>query len=179
MTKAAISVERYCRFFARRQVATVLDYGTGTMRNALYLADRGFTVYAADIPEQVKALQSHPEIHRLAGLMEVRELERGSLNVDLVLSTYVFNIIVQKEKRRRYLDNVTANLRPGGLFLMEVCARHDENGWNSACNYFSCDSCARTYTHTQLDRLLAPYGFERICHYYNNLSVAAIYRIGR
>jgi tellurite methyltransferase len=179
MTKAAISVERYSRFFRQRQVASVLDYGTGTLRNALYLIDQGYRVYAADLPEQVKALRSHPEVHRLAGLLDVRELERSRLGVDLVLSTYVFNIIVQKEKRRRYLDNVAANLKPGGFFLMEVCARHDENGCNSACTYFKCDSCARTYTHLQLDRLLNPYGFERLCHYYNNLSVAAIYRSGR
>jgi tellurite methyltransferase len=179
MTKAAISVERYRRFFRQRQVATVLDYGAGTLRNALYLVDHGFEVYAADLPERVKALRGHPEAHRLTGLLEVRELERAKLGVDLVLSTYVFNIILQKEKRRRYLDNVAANLKQGGFFLMEVCARHDENGWNSACDYFTCDSCAKTYTHTQLDRLLNPYGFGRLCHYYNNLSVAAIYRLSR
>lgn len=169
MTKAANSVSLYSRFFSLSHADTVLDYGTGTLRNALYLAEQGFTVYAADLPEQVKALRDHPGVQRLAGLLEVGELEQSRLGVNLVLSTYVFNIIRQKSERRRYLKILVANLRPGGYLLMEMCCRHDDAQFASAC--------AKNYTHHQLDLLLAPYGFKRICHYYSNHALAAIYRL--
>jgi len=180
MTKPATSVARYSRFFIYSRVDTVLDYGTGTLRNALYLVEQGFKVYAADLPEQVKVLRSHPAVDRLAGLLKVGELKQSRLGADLVISTYVFNIITRKTQRRRYLSNVVANLRPGGYLLMEVCCRHDEPGGDAILeHYFHCDDGSITYTHDQFDRLLAPYGFDRVCHYYSSHAVAALYRLTR
>lgn len=178
MTTPATSVIRYCRFFRSHQVATVLDYGTGTLRNALYLAEQGFTVYAADLPAQVKALRGNPALARLAGLIKAGDLKQSRLGVDLVLSTYVFNIIVRKSQRQRYLGNVVANLRPGGYFLMEVCCRRDEAPGDLPLeHYLQVGEASKTYTHYQLDRLLAPYGLERICHYYSSHALAALYRL--
>jgi tellurite methyltransferase len=173
MTIPASSVVRYSRFFSSNQINTVLDYGTGTLRNALYLVQQGFTVYAADLPEQVKALRSHPAVNQLAGLLKVGELKQSRLGVDLIVSTYVFNIIVRKSQRQRYLDNVVANLRAGGYLLIEVSCRRDL----TLEHYFHCDDGLKTYTHHELDRLLAPYGFERICHYYSSHAVAILYQL--
>ena len=178
MTIAANGVIRYAPFLTWSHVDTVLDYGTGTLRNALYLLERGFTVYAADLHDQVKILHNHPAARRLAGLLEVKELERSRLGVDVVVSTYVFNIIRQRVKRRRYLDNVVANLRPGGYLLMEVGSRHDSDEYGASGNtYFNCDNRVKTYTHSQLDRLLVPYGFRRLCHHYSSHALAAIYQL--
>jgi tellurite methyltransferase len=178
MTKPAISIERYSRFFSQSHAETVLDYGAGTLRNALYLVDRGFTVYAADVPEQVKALRHHPGVHRLAGLLEVGELKKSRLGVDVVLSTYVFNIIVQRAQRRCYLENAVANLRPGGYLLVEVSCRREEMECGSVCNhYFNLNDHGRSYTHDEFDRLLHPYGLHRICHYYSCHALAAMYQL--
>ena len=179
MTKPALSVVRYARFFMMSRVETVLDYGTGTLRNALYLADRGFTVYAADLPEQVKALRGNQGVARLAGLFKAGELKQSRLGVDLVLSTYVFNIIVRKSQRRNYLGNVVANLRPGGYFLIEVCCRRRERQMDDPIleHYCHCDENSKTYSHHELDRILAPYGLERICHYYTSHALATLYRL--
>jgi tellurite methyltransferase len=177
MTKAAGSITRYSRFFRQSQADTVLDYGAGTLRNSLYLAQNGFTVYAADLPEQVEIQRGRPASTQLARLMEVDELEQSRLGVDLVLSTYVFNIIMENAEQRRYLDNVVANLRPAGYLLMEVRCRQQETRCSSSCSHhFKCPSCAKTYTHEELDSLITPYGFRRISHYYHNHAVAAIYQ---
>jgi tellurite methyltransferase len=173
MTKPATSVIRYSRFFALSHAQTVLDYGAGNLRNAVYLAQQGFTVYAADLHDQVKALRVHPAVNLLAGLVEARALHFSRLSVDLVVSTYVFNIIQPKAQRRCYLDNIVANLRPGGFLLMELLARHG----STPNSYFNCDISARIYTHRDVDRLLTPYGFQRICHYYSDHAVAVIYRL--
>jgi tellurite methyltransferase len=177
MTKAAASITCYSGFFRKRKADTVLDYGAGTLRNALYLAQHGFKVYAADLPEQVAVQRVHPIAQRLAGLLEVGELEQSKLGVDLVLSTYVFNIIMENSEQRRYLDNVVANLRLGGYFLIEVRCRHQETTCSANCNhYFKCANCAKTFTHDELDSVITPYGFRRISHYYRHHAVAAVYQ---
>ena len=177
MPQTAVSVSLYARFFHARGATRVLDYGTGTMRNALYLAEQGFSVYAADLPEQVATLIPCPEVQRLAGLMDTDQLCMSRLDVDLVVSTYVFNIIPEYEEQRRYVANAVRNLRSGGYLLMEVrCPREGSVCGDDCSHYFKCSSCAKTYTHTELDRVLQPFGLHRISHYYRRRAVAAIYQ---
>lgn len=177
MTRAATSVMRYARYFALAGVRRVLDYGAGLLRNSLYLSEQGFQVYAADLPEQVKALSLHPGARRLAGLLPVGDLAHAGLGVDLVVSTYVLNIIGSREKRGQYLENVVRNLIPGGLFLIEVNGRSDDAPCMSVLRHYpECDGSARSYHCEDLDRLLVPYSFRRICHYYSSHAVAAVYR---
>lgn len=178
MTTPATSVVRYSRFFSLRRVGTVLDYGAGTLRNALYLAERGFRVYAADLPEQVRILRGHPGVGRLAGLYKAADLKGAGLAVDLVLSTYVFNIIARRSQRVCYLENVVASLRPGGYLLMEVCSFSDPAGLDPTMeHYLHANGGLKSYSHVELDRVLAPYGFRRLCHYYTSHALAAVYRL--
>lgn len=178
MIRPAASVVRYALFFRQIKADKVLDYGAGTLRNALFLAERGFRVYAADLAEQIKVLRKHPQAGKLEGLYESGELPGLGLAADLVLSTYVFNIIGTRAHRKQYLDNVVANLRSGGYLLMEVNSRREDVGCSSTLHhYFSCDDKARSYTHDELDCLLVPYRFRRICHYYSSHALAAVYRL--
>lgn len=177
MAAVAESVRRYSRFFQIRKARAVLDYGTGTMRNALYLARQGFDVYAADIPDQVEKLRGCPALQHIQQLLATDELPQSRLNVDLVLSTYVFNIIMDSGERHRYLQNVVANLKPGGYLLIEVRCRQPRERCDATCrDYFSCAECSKTLTHEELDALLRPYGLRRISHYYRSHAVAAIYQ---
>ena len=96
--------------------------------------------------------------------------------MDLVVSTYVFNIIPEYEEQRRYLANAVQNLRPGGYLLMEVRCPREGSVCGAGCShYFKCPNCAKSYTHTELDLLLNPFGLRRISHYYRRTAVAAIY----
>lgn len=176
MSRAAESVRRYTTFFKKRNAMSVLDYGTGNMRNALYLAQNGFTVYAADLPEQVAKLQGCPAIRLVEQLLATDKLSKSRLNVDLVLSTYVFNIIMGNGERHSYLDTAAANLKPGGYLLMEVRCRRPGNDCGASCeHFFACPECAKTLTHEELDVLLRPHGLRRISHYYRSHAVSAIY----
>jgi tellurite methyltransferase len=178
MSRASESVRRYSNFFKKQSAFRVLDYGTGTLRNAVYLSQQGFRVHAADLPEQVARLQGCPALSRIEQLLAVEELPESKLEVDLVLSTYVFNIIMNHADRRAYLENVVANLKPGGYLLMEVrCPRLGERCGLSCQDYFSCVDCSKTLTHEELDALLNPHGLRRISHYYRSHAVAAIYQM--
>lgn len=176
MAKVAESIKRYSTFFKKHHVTKVLDYGTGTMRNTHFLAGQGFKVYAADLPEQVAKLRNNPATRRLERLLETGELHNTQLNVDLVLSTYVFNIIMDHGERNRYLRNVVANLKPSGYLLMEVRCRKPQTECSEQCSdYFSCVECAKTLSHQELDYLLNPHGLRRISHYYRSHALSAIY----
>jgi len=178
MALAAESVRRYNRFFRKQNAVSVLDYGTGNMRNAVYLANLGFKVFAADLPEQVNKLRNSPAICTIERLLATDELTTSSLNVDVVLSTYVFNIIMDNGERSNYLKTAVANLRHGGYLLMEVRCRKSPEECSTACeDYFKCVECAKTLSHEEMDALLKPFGLKRISHYYRSSSVTAIYQM--
>lgn len=180
MVAVAESVKRYSRFFKKQHALDVLDYGTGTMRNAVYMAQEGFNVFAADLPEQVEKLQGCPALMHIERLLDTDELPHSSLNVDVVLSTYVFNIIMDSAGRHTYVENAVANLKPGGYLLMEVRCRKPHERCDATCkDYFSCAECSKTLTHEELDSLLTPHGLKRISHYYRSHAVAAIYQMAR
>ena len=144
MSRAAESVRRYSRFFKKQRAMEILDYGTGNMRNAIYLAQEGFSVYAADLPEQVEKLRGRPDLRKLKRLIAADELPQSNLNVDLVLSSYVFNIIMKSSERHIYLENAVANLKPGGYLLMEVRCRNRNERCNLTCkDFFSCAECSK------------------------------------
>jgi hypothetical protein len=150
------------------------------MRNALFMADQGFTVYAADLPEQIDRLRSYPKVNRIERLLATDELPDSGLNVDLVLSTYVFNIIMKSSERYEYVKNAVANLKPGGYLLMEVRCRKPHERCDTTCaEYFACADCSKTLTHEELDALLNPHGLRRISHYYRSHAVSAIYQYNR
>ncbi len=177
MARVAESIRRYGAFFRKRNVTHVLDYGTGTMRNTLFLAEQGFRVYAADLPEQVAKLRERASSRRVERLLATDELHETQLNVDLVLSTYVFNIIMNHEERDRYLRNAVANLKPGGYLLMEVRCKKPQPECGEQCgDFFSCAECAKTLSHQELDHLLNPHGLRRISHYYRSHALSAIYQ---
>jgi hypothetical protein len=143
----------------------------------VYLSKQGFRVHAADLPEQLEKLAGCPALQYIEQLLAVDELRESDLKVDLVLSTYVFNIIMSKLERQHYVENVAANLRTGGYLLMEVrCPRLDERCGPACKDYFSCSDCSKTLTHDELDMLLNPFGLQRISHYYRDHAVAAIYQ---
>lgn len=177
MASVAESVKRYSTFFRKSQATNVLDYGTGNMRNALFMAQQGFKVIAADIPEQIAKLRDRPLDSAIERLMVTDELPDSRLNVDVVLSTYVFNIIMASRDRYTYLENAVSNLKPGGYLLMEVRCRKEHERCDPTCSdYFSCADCSKTLTHEELDALLNPHGLRRISHYYRSHAVSAIYQ---
>lgn len=177
MALAAESVRRYSRFFCKSDVRTVLDYGAGNLRNARFLARQGFTVYAADVPEQVERIVRMAGAMALAGILDNGELSQTDLEADLVVSTYVLNIIPEGFDKWRYLKNIELNIRPGGYLLIEVRCRREDGSCGSTCvHHLTCPGCVKTYSHDELDCLVAPFGFRRMSHYYRKHALAVVYR---
>lgn len=178
MSPVALSVKRYAAFFKRINALKVLDYGAGKLRNALFLTEEGFHVYAADTPEQVRRIRELGIVDRIDGLLENRELSLGGLNADLVVSTYVFNIIPDDWEKFQYLRNACINLRPQGYLLIEVQCRHESPQCGSGCSaHMKCPSCAKACSLEELDGMVKPFGFTRLCHYYRRHALAVVYQL--
>lgn len=176
MAAAAESIIRFTPFFQKRQVSRVLDYGAGTLRNASFLADKGFNVYAADIPEQIEKILKRGDLSRFAAILGTDQLTDAHLDVDVVVSTYVLNIVPDGTEKSRYIKNIVLNLRPDGYLLIEVRCRIEAEQCGRDCHQ-KCPHCVKTYTHGGLDRLLVPYGFKRISHYYRRHALAVLYQL--
>lgn len=174
MASVAGSVARYHRFFKKRKAYNVLDYGAGKLRNAAFLSGEGFNVYAADLPEQLNRVRGLNAANNLHGLVETGQLPKSRLNVDVVISTFVLNIIIDLEERARYINNIVKNLRPGGYLLIEVRCR--EMSVKGDCGCAKCATCAKSYSREELDQLLAPHGFKRLARYYGRRSLGVLYQ---
>lgn len=180
MSSVAKSVEIYTPFFKNKKTRKILDYGAGRLRNALFLTEAGFRVYAADVPQQVRWIRTCGAADKLAGILDSDQLCRSRLNADLVVSTYVFNIIPENKEKIRYLRNITRNLRPGGYLLIEVCRGKESGECESGCSqYLKCSICTKTYSHEELDGIVKPFGFRRVCFYYRRRALAAVYQLHR
>ena len=94
MALAAKSIIRYSKFFRNQGAIKVLDYGAGKLRNATYLTERGFTVFAADLPEQVEMLRRLPDARPLAGILDSNQLSASCLNVDWHIMMVTLKVLV-------------------------------------------------------------------------------------
>lgn len=178
MSPVALSVMRYAPFFKRKNALKVLDYGAGKLRNALYLTEAGFHVFAADTPEQVRRIRELDAVNRLDGLLDNQQLRLGGLNADLVVSTYVFNIIPDDDEKFQYIRNASINLRPQGYLLIEVQCRRESPQCGSGCSsHMKCPSCAKACSLEELDGIVNPFGFKRLCHYYRRHALAVVYQL--
>lgn len=176
MATAARGVETYLKFFQKQKVNYVLDYGAGKLRNTRYLAEHGFKVYAADLRPQVERIKTMPEAGKAWGVLDIEQLKASPLKVDLVVSTYVLNILHNQLEREELLGNCQANLKPNGYFLVEVlckdCKRHCSTGCPGQSGY----SLKNAFTNQELDALIMPFGFKRLGHCYGRNAISVLYQ---
>jgi tellurite methyltransferase len=97
---------------------SVLDLACGPGRNSLYLAERGWCVFAIDGSEvAIDLLLARARERKLTIGADVADLEAGGVGLplesfDLVLSCYYL--------QRSLIPDMKSALRPGGLLIMIV-----------------------------------------------------------
>ncbi|AVX31997.1 Methyltransferase domain-containing protein [Carboxydocella thermautotrophica] len=149
--------------FQREKVRRVLDYGAGTLRNTRYLLNRGYTVYITDLPAQLEKVAGQARTSGVKGILAVDELKDTSLCLDLVTCNFVFNIIEDEREKQRLLSNVWRNLRPGGLFLLDVAYRRPGSGRN-------------TLTEEEIEARVIPAGFSRVAVICRGQTLTVLFR---
>ncbi len=109
------------------QGATVLDLCCGPGRHSMALAARGLRVTGVDrtkfLLNKAKAAASSRKLEIEWVREDMREFLRPG-HFDLVLNLFTsFGYFQEKEDDRKVLANIYANLKPGGVFFIDVVSK--------------------------------------------------------
>lgn len=108
------------RFHHLAKPGRALDIGAGTGRNALFLADQGFDVVAADISEQGlrRIAGVHEKIHPLCVDLDIFDIPENRF--DLIINIRFLN--------RRLYPWIIHGLVEGGILIFETYIDFPESG---------------------------------------------------
>lgn len=100
------------RFWSLAPPGRALDIAAGNGRNALFLAEKGFTVDAVDISDvAVDALKGrHPEVHPIQADLDTWEIPQSRYSL-------ILNI---RFLSRRLFPYIREALLPGGVLIVET-----------------------------------------------------------
>ena len=92
-----------------------IDLACGEGRNAIWLAERGWTVTAVDFSDEALAMarQERPDVDWI--LADLRDYEPEPSAYDLALVLYLH---VSEDERRTILRRAAQSLAPGGILLV-------------------------------------------------------------
>jgi len=106
---------------------TVLDLCCGPGRHAVALAKRGFAVTAVDrtafLLDQARARAAHANLPVEFVLEDMRRFSRPA-TFDLIINFFTsFGYFVDQADDLRVLERVRENLKPGGVFVLEMVSK--------------------------------------------------------
>lgn len=158
------SIKRVVPFLKEHNIKTILDYGSGTLRNTNYLLRNGFKVTIVDKKEQLIKIMKKPEIKYIYKIFTEDDKDILNESVDAVFSNFVFNLLSDEEQIRMlyFIKNI---LKSNGYFLIEIKKLKNRN--------------SESYIYEQqsgLDKLIVPLGFDRIYSYINLHSLSSLYQ---
>ena len=120
------------RFYHLAQKGTVLDLAAGLGSNALFLAQKGFNVFAVDISDVALSSQAHRHPNLLTICLDLDSWDIPPNHFDLILNIRFLN--------RRLFPQIIEGLKPGGVLIAETYLSDDLRGHqktSSSCrDYF-------------------------------------------
>jgi len=146
--KPARSLIKYFPLFEKQKKKVVLDYGSGNLRNSLFLHRRGYDVYAVDLPYRIK-FNSLPRLK----FIWPEDLQTLNKKINLAICTFVLNLI-DASQRSEAIKKIARQMTPGGYLLIET----------------------KGFLLTEIDRLVIPRGFIRVHSQGGRYTVIALYQ---
>jgi tellurite methyltransferase len=110
-------IERFCHL---AQKGNVLDLAAGLGSNALYLAQKGFHVFAVDISQVALSAQTHRHPNLLPICLDLDSWDIPPGHFDLILNIRFLN--------RRFFPQIIEGLKPGGVLIAETYLADDLKG---------------------------------------------------
>jgi cyclopropane fatty-acyl-phospholipid synthase-like methyltransferase len=111
--------------------ASALDIGCGTGRNAIYLAEQGYSVMAMDfcapqIDALVRELRARPNLKVQAVTADVTSRwPWGDASATLAIDTFCFKHVIDPQGIATYIEQLRRCLAPGGVFMLFLATRRD------------------------------------------------------
>lgn len=100
--------------------ATILDLACGKGRHAIYLNNKGFDVVGTDLSQKnIENLKGKEKDNLKFFQKDMRELVQKE-HFDLVLNLFTsFGYFDSDEDNQKVIDNISQNLKPGGLAVID------------------------------------------------------------
>lgn len=128
------SVVEFMHFLEARGVRAgrAIDVGCGSGRNALFLAESGFEVYAVDfVPELIRKLNGRS--HVLGVSSRVRAYCQSvtdpwpfpSNHFGLAIDTFCYKHQISESGKERYRRELARSLKRGGFYLLTLAGTDD------------------------------------------------------
>jgi Methyltransferase domain len=145
-----------------------VEIGAGCLRNSLYLLGEGFKVTAIDLPGIEERFPAQYRRFRNSGGSLLLGPLPKNLRFDFGVCTFVIETICEPTARLRLLKSLISNLSKRGFLILstrgpaDVVTAHAKGTKCSDGFLTPQRTFVRSYTRTQLDRLLRSVGFPRI-----------------
>lgn len=116
---------------AKPSAKIALDIGCGTGRNAVYLAEQGFSVKAMDysapqVEELRKFVQGHPALDLEAVAADVtKPWPWASSSADIAVDAFCFKHQIENAAIATYVEELRRCLVAGGRFMLFLATRAD------------------------------------------------------
>ena len=107
------SIKKYIERFNKD--TTILDYGCGKLRNSLYLFNLGYDIAILDTEEQINRINK-----KFTKKFKKVFIDIVNEKFDLILNSFVLNVISDIEVQNRVVQNIYNNLNNGGYAIFEV-----------------------------------------------------------
>ncbi len=123
-------LEQVIKEFKKSKVKKVLDLGCGAGRNALYLAQNGFTVYGIDnAPTGLKILRKTLKKRGLMANLKLGDVYKPLPYRDDFFDALISVQVIQHAKEATILKaikEITRIIKPGGLIFITLCGRYSK-----------------------------------------------------
>lgn len=98
----------------------ILDYGCGKLRNSMYLIKKGFkNISILDSDTQINNIKNKVDLSIFSNVFSISTYNPKPL-FDIVLCSFVLNVIEDYIIRVKVLDNIYNSLKENGYLLLEV-----------------------------------------------------------
>lgn len=108
---------------------SLLDYGCGKLRNAKKLVDNKFKVSVLDIPQQLRKIKKE-DLDLFEDIFSRESRTKISIirKYDVILCSFVLNVIPQEDERIKVLENINEFLLDNGEAYIEVRGKNSIKG---------------------------------------------------
>jgi len=106
------------------------DLGCGLGRNSFYLASHGYRVIAFDLlQENADAVNNQAALLNLSVIAFGQDVSEhwpiASESLDIAIDIFCYKHIVNKELQKKYRNELSRTLKPGGYYLISLASVND------------------------------------------------------
>jgi hypothetical protein len=146
---------------------TILEVGAGCLRNALFLLRTGHRVSVLEVPRMAERFpEQYSEFSRAGG--KILKSLAGSPRFEIAILTFVVETICEPKERIELLKAIRSRLKRSGTLVLSARGPRDlltaqNKGVRCRDGYLTPNfSFARSYTRSQMERVLRAAGFSRM-----------------